>query len=144
NTYTGATQVTAGSLVIGSDAAHATAGVQSDVTVATSGSLGGFGHVDGNVEVQAGGHLAPGSIPTGSFTVNGNVTLDQGSQLDFAFGTPGANANTPGQSHNVQVNGNLSINGATLNPTDAGGVCPGPLNLFYLTQQPAPNHHAIT
>ena len=133
NTYTGATQVTAGSLVIGSDAAHATAGVQSDITVATTASLGGFGHVDGNVEVQAGGHLAPGSIPTGSFTVNGNVTLDQGSQLDFAFGAPGANANTPGQSHNVQVNGNLSINGATLNPTDAGGFGPGLYNLFDYT-----------
>ena len=133
NSYTGATQVTSGSLVIGSDAAHATAGVQSDVTVATTGSLGGFGHVDGNVEVQAGGHLAPGSVPTGSFTVNGNVTLDQGSQLDYAFGTPGANANTPGQSHNVQVNGNLSINGATLNPTDAGGFGPGLYNLFDYT-----------
>ena len=144
NTYTGATQVTSGSLVIGSDAAHATAGVQSDVTVATSGSLGGFGHVDGNVEVQAGGHLAPGSVPSGSFTVNGNVTLDQGSQLDFAFGTPGANVNTPGQSHNVQVNGNLSINGAALNPTDAGGFGPGLYNLFNYTGSLTETNGGIT
>ncbi|BDU21916.1 hypothetical protein DYGSA30_33730 [Dyella sp. GSA-30] len=144
NTYTGATQVTSGSLVIGSDAAHATAGIQSDVTVATTASLGGFGHVDGNVEVQAGGHLAPGGLPVGTFTVNGNVTLDQGSQLDFAFGAPGANATTLGQSHNVQVNGNLSINGAALNPTDEGGFGPGLYNLFNYTGSLTETNGGIT
>ena len=132
NTYSGTTQVVAGSLVIGSDAAHTTAGVQSDVTVAPTGSLGGFGHVDGNVGVLAGGHLAPGN-PSGTFTVNGDLTMAQGSQLDVALGAPGANFQTPGASHNVQVNGNLTLNGAQINPSDAGGLGPGLYNLFDYT-----------
>ncbi|HEX7817042.1 MAG TPA: autotransporter-associated beta strand repeat-containing protein, partial [Dyella sp.] len=132
NTYTGPTQVVSGSLVVGGDAAHNTAGIQSDVTVAATGSLGGFGHVDGNVDVLSGGHLAPGN-PPGTFTVNGNLSLEQGSQLDFALGAPGADFNTFGSSHNVQVNGDLTLNGAVLNPSDAGGFGPGLYNLFDYT-----------
>ncbi|WP_250633788.1 autotransporter-associated beta strand repeat-containing protein [Pinirhizobacter soli] len=131
NTYTGPTQVTAGTLLVG-DAAHASASVQSDVTVANTGVLGGFGQVNGDVVVQSGGHLAPGN-PVGIFTVNGNLLAEQGSQLDFSFGVPGVNSNTPGQGHNVQVNGDLTLEGAALNPRDAGGFGPGLYNLFDYT-----------
>ncbi|MGO4391388.1 autotransporter-associated beta strand repeat-containing protein [Variovorax sp. M-6] len=132
STYTGPTQVNAGSLIVGGDAAHASASVQGAITVANSGTLSGFGKIDGNVVVQAGGHLAPGN-PVGSFTINGNLVAEQGSSLDFAFGTPGANFSTPGQGHHVQVNGNLTINGATLNPSNAGNFGPGLYNLFRYT-----------
>ncbi|WP_250625598.1 autotransporter-associated beta strand repeat-containing protein [Pinirhizobacter soli] len=131
NTYTGPTQVTAGTLLVG-DAAHGSASVQSDVTVANTGVLGGFGQVNGDVVVQSGGHLAPGN-PVGTFTVNGNLLAEQGSQLDFSFGVPGVNSNTPGQGHNVQVNGDLTLEGAALNPRDAGGFGPGLYNLFDYT-----------
>ncbi|MGO4702722.1 autotransporter-associated beta strand repeat-containing protein [Dyella sp. 2RAB6] len=128
NTYTGLTTVQAGSLTVG-DATHASAAIGGDVSVASGASLGGFGTVAGSVTVQNGGHLAPGN-PTGSLTVNSNLTLAQGSVLDFSFGAPGPNFSTPGTGHNVVVNGNLAINGSTLNPIDAGGFGPGLYNLF--------------
>ena len=129
NTYTGATQVQAGSLMVGGDAAHASAAISGDVTVASGASLGGFGTIGGSASVLAGGHLAPGN-PTGTLTVNGNLTLAQGSLLDFSFGAPGPNFTTFGTGHNVAVGGNLAINGATINPIDAGGFGPGLYNLF--------------
>ena len=132
STYAGPTQVVSGSLIIGGDAAHASASVTSDVTVANMGLLGGFGQVNGDVDVQGGGHLAPGN-PVGTFTINGNLLMEQGSNLDASFGAPGADANTFGQGHSVQVNGNLTLNGATLNPLDAGGFGPGLYNLFDYT-----------
>ncbi|WP_240147785.1 autotransporter-associated beta strand repeat-containing protein [Luteibacter yeojuensis] len=132
NSYSGPTQVVSGGMLIGSDAAHSSAGVQSDITVASTGSLGGFGHVDGNVDVLAGGHLAPGA-PAGVFTVNGNLIMEQGSQLDAQFGAPGPDFNTPGVGHSTQVNGDLTLNGAMVNPVDAGGFGPGLYNLFNYT-----------
>lgn len=132
STYTGPTQVNAGSLIVGGDAAHASASVQSNVTVANTATLSGFGQINGNVDVRAGGHLAPGN-PVGSLTINGNLLAEQGSSLDFAFGAPGANFSTPGQGHSVQVNGDLTIHGATLNPSDAGNFGPGLYNLFRYT-----------
>ena len=128
NSYTGLTTVQGGSLTVG-DASHASASVAGDVSVASGAALGGFGTVGGSVTVQNGGHLAAGS-PTGTFTVNTNLTLAQGSVLDFSFGAPGPNFSTFGSGHNVAVNGNLAINGATLNPIDAGGFGPGLYNLF--------------
>ncbi|SFS06523.1 autotransporter-associated beta strand repeat-containing protein [Dyella sp. OK004] len=129
NTYTGTTQVQAGSLMVGGDAAHASATVGGDVTVASGASLGGFGIIGGSASVLAGGHLAPGN-PTGTLTVSGGLTLAQGSLLDFSFGAPGPNFSTPGVGHNVAVGGNLTINGAAVNPIDAGGFGPGLYNLF--------------
>ena len=129
NTYTGATQVQAGSLMVGGDAAHASAAVGGDVTVVSGASLGGFGSIGGNASVLAGGHLAPGN-PSGTLTVNGDVTLAQGSLLDFSFGTPGPNFTTPGVGHNVAVGGNQTNNGATVSAIDPGGFGPGLYNLF--------------
>lgn len=130
--YSGATQVLSGALVIGSDAAHGTAGVQSNVTVSSGASVGGFGHVDGSVQVLAGGHLAPGN-PQGTFTVNGDLALAQGSQMDLVFGAPGPDFSTFGAAHNVQVNGNLAANGVTLGLGNAGGFGRGLYNLFNYT-----------
>ncbi|WP_201314939.1 autotransporter-associated beta strand repeat-containing protein [Dyella sp. EPa41] len=128
NIYTGLTTVQGGSLTVG-DATHTGGRVAGDVMVASGASLGGFGTVGGSVTVQNGGHLAPGN-PTGTLTVGTNLTLSQGSVLDFSFGAPGPNFTTFGTGHNVAVSGNLAINGATLNPVDAGGFGPGLYNLF--------------
>ena len=119
NTYTGATQVSAGALLVGGAAANAGARLNGAVTVANGASIGGFGQVNGNVAVQSGGRLAPGA-PGGVFTVNGNLTLAQGSQMDFFFGAPG-NSGAPGAGHSVQVNGDLTLSGAQLNVNDGGG-----------------------
>ncbi|MGO3890185.1 MAG: autotransporter domain-containing protein [Paenalcaligenes sp.] len=131
NTYTGATQVNAGALWVGGSAANAGARLNSSVTVSNDASIGGFGQVNGDVDVQAGGRLAPGD-PGGAFTVNGNLVLAQGSQLDVAFGAPG-NQGTVGAGHSMQVNGNLTLNGAQLNVNNAGGFGAGIYRLFDYT-----------
>ncbi|MBA8840948.1 autotransporter domain-containing protein [Ochrobactrum sp. RH2CCR150] len=131
SSYAGLTQVTAGTLMIGNGAADTAASLESDVLVANSGVLGGFGSINGNVNVQSGGKLAPGK-PEGTLTINGNLSLDQGSQLLFSFGAPDGYGN-PGQGHDVQVNGDLAINGATINTIDAGNFGPGLYRLFSYT-----------
>ncbi|MBJ6135857.1 autotransporter-associated beta strand repeat-containing protein, partial [Ochrobactrum sp. Q0168] len=131
SSYAGLTQVTSGTLMIGNGAADTAAGLDSDVLVANSGALGGFGSINGNVNIQSGGELAPGK-PEGTLTINGDLSLDQGSQLLFSFGAPDGYGN-PGQGHDVQVNGNLAINGAAINTVDAGNFGPGLYRLFSYT-----------
>jgi autotransporter-associated beta strand protein len=130
NTYVGGTSVVAGTLQVG-DATHATASLAGDVNVDAGAVLGGYGTVTGNVSVASGAHLAPGSGSAfGTLTVGGNLSLDQGSELDFAFGAPGANFTTAGMGDSVNVGGNLTLNGTALNVSDAGGFGPGLYNLF--------------
>lgn len=142
NTYTGATQVSAGALLVGGSAVNAGARLNSAVTVANGASIGGFGQVNGNVAVQAGGRLAPGA-PGGVFTVNGNLALAQGSQMDFFFGAPGSSG-AAGAGHSVQVNGDLTLNGAQLNVNDAGGFGVGLYRLFDYTGSLTANNGGIT
>ena len=131
NTYSGATQVNAGALWVGGTSANAGARLLSSVTVANGASLGGFGQVTGDVTVQSGGSLAPGA-PGGTFTVNGNLTLAEGSQMDFSLGAPGSSG-AAGAGHSVQVNGDLALNGTQLNIYDAGGYGAGLYRLFDYT-----------
>ncbi|MFU2001924.1 autotransporter-associated beta strand repeat-containing protein, partial [Bordetella avium] len=105
--------------------------LNSSVTVASGASIGGFGTVNGNVVVQAGGSLAPGA-PGGTFVVNGDLTLAQGSAMDFSFGQPGSSG-AAGAGHSVQVNGSLALNGVRLSVNDAGGYGVGVYRLFDYT-----------
>jgi fibronectin-binding autotransporter adhesin len=127
-TNSGNAEVMAGRLIVGSDIAHAGAVMQGDVQVDSGATIGGHGELSGNLNVLGGGHLAPGNS-IGTLTVDGNLTLAQSSQIDFGFGAPGANF-SQGVSDSVAVHGNLSLNGAALNITDAGGMGPGLYNLF--------------
>lgn len=128
NTYTGTTQVSGGSLRVGADTADSAARVNSGIQVASGAYLGGFGTVNGNVNVMPGGHLAPGA-PGGVFTVKGDLDMAPGSQADFIFGAPG----TAGASHSVSVIGSLKLNGAQLNIQDGGGFGFGVYRLFDYT-----------
>ena len=65
NTYTGATVVSAGTLLI-NGSTHA----DSAVSVASGGTLGGTGTVYGAVSAAAGGALAPGSGGVGTLTLS--------------------------------------------------------------------------
>jgi len=115
NTYTGATTVQGGTLLIG-DAANAAASIAGDASVASGATLGGFGSVDGNVDVASGAHLAPGSMSNlGTLTIGGNLDVEQGGILDYAFGAPAGNYTTPGTGDQVNVAGDLTLNGAILN-----------------------------
>lgn len=71
NTYTGDTTVGFGKLKVNGS-------VTSDVTVGSSGALGGSGTITGDVLVQNGGQVTPGNSP-GTLHVNGDFTFATGS-----------------------------------------------------------------
>lgn len=75
NTYSGATQVNGGTLLVTNTTGSATG--TSNITVNNSGTLGGTGTVSGAVDVKSGGTLSPGTSP-GTLTT-GAVTLENGS-----------------------------------------------------------------
>ena len=92
-TYDNQTIVNGGTLMVGGASAYSTARIGGDVYVDSGGKLGGFGRVDGNVTVAAGGYLTPGA-PGGVFTV-GALTLEQGSIAQFSFGAPAQTSARP-------------------------------------------------
>lgn len=130
NTYTGPTTVASGATLLVGDSSHTTATVAGDVNV-SGGTLGGYGVVLGSATLSNGAVLAPGSAGAfGSLTVQGDLTIGNGSQVNIDFGAPGPNFTTPGQSDHVVVNGSLSIGTSTLNVSNVGSMGPGLYNLF--------------
>ena len=76
NTYTGATDVSLGKLIVG---VFGTGGsLTSNVAVASGATVGGSGTITGNVSLSSGGSLAAGNSP-GILTVNGTSTFNSGS-----------------------------------------------------------------
>lgn len=75
NTYTGATSVDAGTLLVDGSI------TSSAITVKNGGTLGGTGIVGQNVSLLAGGVIAPGNSP-GTLTVGGMTTTGAG-QFNF-------------------------------------------------------------
>ncbi|WP_430391400.1 autotransporter-associated beta strand repeat-containing protein [Dyella sp. 20L07] len=115
NSYTGATNVNAGTLLVNGNQAAATGAV----TVATGATLGGAGIIGGPVSIKDGGTLAPGaSIGAIGVLTTGSLTLSQNSNLDFQLGQ----AFTPGGPLNdlVNVNGDVIL-GGQLNITQSPG-----------------------
>ncbi len=113
NTYSGATTISAGTLLL-----NGTNGTGA-VTVNSGGTLGGKGKIGGSVTLNSGGILSPGST-VGTLTVVSNLTANAGTVLNFAIGTT---------SDKVVVSGNLNLSG-TLNLTDSGGLGNGTYTLF--------------
>src|SRR5690606_11965657 len=99
--------------------------------VASGAMLGGAGVIGGDVTVEAGGTFAPGASAgaMGTLTVAGDLTLARGSVLDFEFGAPGTDA-APGGSDSVEVQGDLTLSGTTLNISDGGGFGSGVYRLL--------------
>lgn len=118
NSYTGATDVMRGTLLVNGNQSAAT-GV---TRVHAGAALGGIGTLGGDVTVN-GGTLAPGSNGAGTLTINGNLTLDSASYLAMQFGQAG----TAGGALNdlIDVKGNLTLNG-TLDVTETVGGSYGP------------------
>ncbi|UVN47047.1 autotransporter domain-containing protein [Pseudomonas mosselii] len=115
NTFTGATSVNAGTLLVNGRLDS------TSVQVATGARLGGSGTYGGAVQIANGATLAAGQSAT-PLTV-GSLDLASGSALDFSLGAPAASTTV------VRVNGNLVLDG-TLNITDAGGFGTGVYQLF--------------
>lgn len=116
NSYTGLTDVRAGSLIINGDQSAAT----SATSVDNGGTLGGKGVIGGDVNVADGGTLSPGDVGSapGTLTVKGSLALSGNSNLNVDLGQ----ANVVGGPLNdlVQVNGDLMLDG-TLNVSVASG-----------------------
>jgi autotransporter-associated beta strand protein len=84
NTYTGATVVNAGTLLVNSPGSL---DVASAVAVNDGGTLGGTGTIGGAVTVASGGVLAPGAI-AGTLKANTSVAMAEGAIYNWEFTSP--------------------------------------------------------
>lgn len=83
NTYTGTTQVNAGTLRVSGDSSAASGAV----TVANGATFGGSGIVGGATTISSGGRLTGGDIGSvGTLTFSGGLTLNTGSIVYFDGG----------------------------------------------------------
>lgn len=118
NTYTGATIVNGGTLLINGGATVGTNA--SNVTVNDGGTLGGSGIIRGTVTVNDGGSLAPGNSP-GVLTIAG-LTLAGGANFVVdLFGT------TPGSQYDQLI---VTANNIVLGSANLVLNITGPLNKF--------------
>lgn len=81
NSYTGATTINSGRLLINGSSAS------SAVAVNSGGTLGGNGTIGGAVTVNSGGFLAPGNSP-GNLTVSNSVTILDGGTVSMEVNGP--------------------------------------------------------
>jgi autotransporter-associated beta strand protein len=104
NTYTGATTVSAGTLLVNGS-------VKSATTVNSGATLGGSGTLRA-VTVKSGGTLLPGSAAQTAVLNSGSVTLSSGSSFNVALdgASPG-----PGGYDQLNVTGTVNLTGSTLN-----------------------------
>ncbi|MDR2870987.1 MAG: autotransporter-associated beta strand repeat-containing protein, partial [Xanthomonadaceae bacterium] len=115
NTYTGATTVASGWLYVDGDQSAATG----TTTVASGARLDGNGTLGGDVILESGSVIGPGSVvnSAATLTINGSLTIDSGAELLYNM----VQANTAGGALNdlLVVNGDLTL-GGTINVVDQG------------------------
>lgn len=120
NTYTGATDVFNGQLIVGEDMSKTTASIAGGANIYAGATLGGYGSIKGSVDVKNGGTLSPGYTNIGQLNV-GDVNFDNGSTFTVK-------ANPNGQADRLVANstldgaGTATINtGSTLNIVAGSG-----------------------
>ncbi|MES2920357.1 MAG: autotransporter-associated beta strand repeat-containing protein [Verrucomicrobiota bacterium] len=119
NTYTGTTQVNAGTLLVNGSTVAASA-----VSV-TAGTLGGTGTVAGTVGMATGTTLAPGSTSSIGTLATGSVTLVSGTVFDADI-----NTDPTATSDRLNVTGDLNLAGATLAVENLGTAVPPSFTVF--------------
>ena len=108
--HRGETTVQGGTLIVDGSIERS-----SQVTVQQDATLGGSGRV-GKTTIEDGGRLAPGGNAIGTLTFSGGLTMLPGSILDYQLGSPGTEGDpASGRSDRIEVDGDLALNGVTLN-----------------------------
>jgi len=120
STFTGGTTVSSGTLFANNVSGNATG--TGDLEIFSGATLAGNGSIGSSTTIDNGAALAPGN-PTGTLTFTNNLTLNDGSLLQFSLGTNG---------DAVAVNGDLALTGQ-LTVTNSGGFGPGTYPLFTCT-----------
>jgi fibronectin-binding autotransporter adhesin len=118
NTYSAATTVNGGTLLVNNTAGSGTG--SGSVSINPGGALGGTGTIGGQVSFAAGATLTPGSNGSGTLTITNDLGLNNASILQFDVGTNG---------DQVAVTNDLTL-GGTLNLNAAAGFGPGTYTLF--------------
>jgi outer membrane autotransporter protein len=114
NTFTGSTNVTAGTL-------NVTGALAGPVNVQSGATLIGTGSV-GSLTVASGGTMSPGPV-IGTLTVNGNLTLASGSTTAIDINTETPNVDLINVTGTASVGGTLNINDVTATRSaDVSGV----------------------
>ncbi len=113
NTYTGATSVTAGTLILNGSNTSA-------VTVGSGAILGGSGSTSGAVTIASGGILAPGNSPgilsTGDLSLAGSLSAQLGKA------TPGGQPIAGTDYDQVNVTGSVTLTGGDLSLSILSGI----------------------
>lgn len=128
NTYTGATTVSAGSLIINGDQSAATGAV----AVNGTSTLGGSGTTGGTITVAAGAKLAPGNAGVGNLATGGGLNI---SAMAGGAGTLVYELNSTAASDKITVAGTLNIGSGSLGLgdfafTNLGGMSAGTYKLI--------------
>lgn len=111
NYYTGATTISAGTLMVNGDSGAATG----TVTVASGATLAGIGTIGGPTTIQNGGRLSPGTNAIGTLTFADKVTCNAGSTNSLKINK------TAGTADLVDAGGTLTY-GGTLIVTNLSGT----------------------
>jgi len=129
NSYSGGTTINAGALLANNSTGSATG--SGAVLVNSGGLLGGNGSVAGLVTVASGGVIDPGMSPgsgVGTLRLNGGLTLNGGSLLDFQLGAPAASdLILIGGSNNFTTSMSGLNAGTQINLSESGGLVAGTL-----------------
>ena len=141
NTYTGATNINAGGIILrgGSLASSSMTTVGNGTAITTFAGFGNVGNLTINsTSATAYGILAPGTPAIGSNTVATAGLLNTGNllfngahaQLDFLLGSDALAGTTYST---IDVNGNLTLNGAMVDLSALSGFGPGTYQLLAYT-----------
>ncbi|QHM90250.1 autotransporter-associated beta strand repeat-containing protein [Acetobacter pasteurianus] len=128
NTYTGTTEVFAGTLDVDGDASASTG----QVSVDSGAGLGGTGTIGGSVDIAEGATLAAGDAgQVGTLTIDGGLTLENGSTTLFDLGQAGTEGGA--QNDLIKVGGDLTLGGTidvNADPTSGSTLSEGVYRLF--------------
>ncbi len=123
NTYSGGTTVGSGAALLAANSTGSATGTN-NVTVNSGGTLGGSGFVGNQVNVSAGGTIAPNPAATGYSTLTlANLSMPSGGTFSFNI--------SAGSNDVVAVSNNLTLGGAvTFNVAFPNGLASGTFNLL--------------